>query len=301
MSGLPTLGGSSTRPRLIVNADDFGLTPGVNRAIAELHEAGAVTSATLMARGGAFDDAVRLARSHPGLGVGCHIVFTDGVPVSPPETVRTLLGADGLGFRPSLGGFLLATASGSVRREELKREAVAQIRILQSAGIRVTHLDTHKHTHLLPWIAGPVLEAAEETGVPAVRNPFEQGWSLRVSQPPLLRLLSFGALGAFQRSFLRQPALRRGTVRTTGGTLGVSATGHLNRGTLGRLLEALPAGTWELVCHPGYNEGDLDGIPTRLRASREIEREALHALLSSSNHSKLPHRGGPELIHYSRL
>src|ERR1700729_307855 len=71
--------------RLILNADDFGLTAGINRAIGELHAAGALTSATLMANGPAFDDAVRVASAHPTLGVGCHVVLTDGAPVSPPE------------------------------------------------------------------------------------------------------------------------------------------------------------------------------------------------------------------------
>ena len=79
-------------PRLIINADDFGLTPGINRAIIELHRAGVLTSATLMATGPAFDDAAALARSNPSLGVGCHIVLTDGSPASPPETIPSLLG-----------------------------------------------------------------------------------------------------------------------------------------------------------------------------------------------------------------
>src|SRR6202142_1037144 len=94
--------------RLILNADDFGLTRGINRAIAELHEAAALTSATLMANGPAFDAAVTIAHAHPNLGVGCHIVLTDGVPLSPPHTIPTLLGRDNRSFRPSLLSFLLA-------------------------------------------------------------------------------------------------------------------------------------------------------------------------------------------------
>ena len=82
-------------PRLIINADDFGLTRGVNRAIAELHQAKALTSATLMATGAAFEDAVAIAHANPTLGVGCHIVLTDGTPVSPPKSIPTLIGSDG--------------------------------------------------------------------------------------------------------------------------------------------------------------------------------------------------------------
>ena len=316
--------------RLILNADDFGLTPGVNRAIGELQAIGALTSATLMARGAAFADAVAIARANPGLGVGCHIVFTDGAPVSPPETVPTLLGPDRRNLRPSLPAFLLAAVTGRIRPDELRREAVAQIRTLQEAGLHVTHVDTHKHTHTLPQIASPLLEAALETGVRAIRNPFEAPWSLRLGHPPLLRLLSVAGSRLLQPNFLRQPAIRSGAVRSTDGTLGISATGRLDEPTLRRILAALPdSGTWELVCHPGYNDRDLDAVTTRLRQTRETERKALLAVLSTQNaqiqNSKLnntgptpqtsspqsstpnntrhniPHRPPPELIHYGRL
>src|SRR5207253_7684606 len=112
--------------RLIINADDFGLTQGINRAVAELHDAGALTSATLMASGPAFEDAVEVARSRPNLGVGCHIVLTDGVPVSPPESIPTLLGPDRRSFRPSLCEFVQAVLLGRVREADLAREMLAQ-------------------------------------------------------------------------------------------------------------------------------------------------------------------------------
>src|ERR1700744_6112728 len=94
-------------PRLIINADDFGLTRGVNRAIAELHDAGVITSATLMANGAAFDDAVATARARPTLAIGCHIVLVDGTPVSDPATIPTLLGPDRRTFHNSLAKFAL--------------------------------------------------------------------------------------------------------------------------------------------------------------------------------------------------
>ncbi len=292
-------------PHLIINADDFGLTPGVNRAVAELYIAGALPSATLMARGAAFDDAVRLAHAHPGLGVGCHVVFTDGVPVSPPETIPTLLGPDRRSFRPALKAFLLAAVAGRVRRDELKREAVAQIRTLQNAGLSVTHVDTHKHTHMLPQVAGPLLEAVVATGVTAIRNPFEAICSLRLGHTRLLRLLSVMGARLLRRSFLAQPAIRSGAVRTTAGTVGISATGRLDEPSLRHILAALPdTGTWELVCHPGYNDSDLDRITTRLRSTREIERKALLAaipILSQNEGRTLAHPRSPELIHYGSL
>src|SRR5271168_2982915 len=106
-------------PRLIINADDFGLTPGVNRAIAELHQARVLTSATLMATGPAFDDAVAIARANPTLGVGCHIVLTDGVPASDPKSIPTLLGPDGKTFRPSIIYFIQALLRGKISQDDI--------------------------------------------------------------------------------------------------------------------------------------------------------------------------------------
>ena len=310
--------------RLIVNADDFGLTPGVNRAIAELHAAGALTSATLMATGPAFDDAVQLAARHPWLGVGCHVVLIDGRPVSPPHLVPTLLGDDGLNFRASLKDFILALSRGRVSAAELEREITAQIQFLQQAGIHVTHLDTHKHTHVAPEVAAPLLRVAEATGIRAVRNPFEEPWSLRLGQTRTLRLLAVAGTRLFRRRFLNLPQIRSGRVVTTLGTIGISATGRLNQATLKAILDALPDGTWELVCHPGYHDSDLDRITTRLRETREVERLALLNTLAphhsstrnsqpnqaSTTHQQTlpsaldhisPHRPVPELIHYGRL
>src|ERR1700689_1271933 len=136
--------------RLIINADDFGLTRGINRAIAELHDAGALTSATLMADGPAFDDAVALAKVRPALSIGCHIVLVDGIPTAAPESIPSLIGADGKSFRSSLAEFVLAAPAGRIHEDEVEREALAQVQKLQRAGIGVTHIDTHKHTHLFP-------------------------------------------------------------------------------------------------------------------------------------------------------
>ncbi len=313
-------------PRLIVNADDFGLTRGINQAVSELHAAGVLPSATLMARGAAFEHAVATAKAHPALGVGCHVVLTDGMPVSPRETIPTLLGPDGQSFRPSLNSFLLAVVRGQVKHEELEREIVAQIYKLQAAGVHVTHLDTHKHTHVLPPVARALLNAAERTGVPAVRNPFEEPWSFGLRQTRSLRMLSVAGTHLFRSSFLHLPQLRSGAVHTTSGTVGISATGRLNAPTLNQILEHLPDGTWELCCHPGYNDRDLDEVTTRLRETRDVERKALLSCLSahsanphsSKTHSSQPHSSSlsskpqpsthnsshhpaVELIHYGRL
>jgi predicted glycoside hydrolase/deacetylase ChbG (UPF0249 family) len=282
--------------RLILNADDFGLTPGINRAISELHAAGALTSATLMASGPAFDDAVAVARAYPTLGVGCHIVLTDGAPVSSPELIPSLIGADRKSFRPSLSDFLRALFLGRIREEDVAREAMAQIGKLQKAGIAVTHLDTHKHTHLFPAIARPLLRVAEEASVRAIRNPFEPGWSLALNHGSVPRRLAVKLIGSLRSRFEAHPQIRSGAVRTTDGTIAISATGQLDATTLAEVLRACPStGTYELCCHPGYNDADLDRVTTRLRAHRDTERNALLVevpkLLGDPNAARLIHYG----------
>ena len=284
--------------RLIINADDFGLTPGVNRAIAELYQAGALTSATLMATGAAFDDAVSIAHANPTLGVGCHIVLTDGVPVSAPETIPTLIGPDGKTFRPSLIDFIQALLRGNIREEDITREALAQIQKLQSAGIDVTHVDTHKHTHLFPAVTRPLLQIAERCSIGGIRYPFEQSWSLALGHGNRVRRLQVKLLRPLKTAFERQPQIRNHRVLSTDGTIGISATGDLYGETLREILNALPAeGTFELVCHPGYNDRDLDHITTRLRAHRDIERNAL--LTELPRLALQPN--APQLINYGNL
>jgi predicted glycoside hydrolase/deacetylase ChbG (UPF0249 family) len=266
-------------PRLIVNVDDFGLTPGINRAVAELHAAGAITSATLMANGSAVDNAVAIARGHPSLGVGCHIVLIDGVPLAPREQIPGLLGPDGKTLRPSLADFVQACLRGTIKPAEIELEAGLQIHKLQQAGIRITHLDTHKHTHILPVVTERLLALAESHGVSAIRNPFEPSFASTLSHGSASRRLSVQLLSLLQPAFERR-LTRRNRIRSTAGTLGISATGNLNAASLQALIATLAQqpgdATYELCCHPGYNDPDLDRVATRLRHHRDLEREALH-------------------------
>ena len=263
--------------RLIVNADDFGLTSGVNRAIVELHQAGVLTSTTLMATASATDEAIGLARANPGLGVGCHVVLVDGEPVLPAEQVPSLIEKDTGRFPPKLTTFLRRLFTGRIRTAEIEAEAAAQMARLRDRGIRLTHIDTHKHTHMFPPVLRPVLRAARAAGIGTVRNPFEPEWAIRATpRAGLVRSAEVAALQRFGPYFRR--VLREEGFVSTDGTIAVAATGVVNADTVRALLAKLPQGTWELVTHPGYNDADLDKVRTRLRASREIEREALGAI-----------------------
>ena len=257
-----------------MNADDFGLTPGVNRAILELHQARVLTSATLMAKASATDEAISAARATPSLGVGCHVVLVDGEPVLQAREIPSLIDEKTGRFPNSLSVFLTRLFTGRVRTAEIEAEAAAQIARLVSAGVTLTHVDTHKHTHMFPPVLRPVLRAARAAGIRAVRNPFEPEWAVRATpRASLLRVAEVFALRRLGPYFRRLIATENFV--TTDGTIAVAGTGILDDGMLRALLSELPEGTWELVTHPGYNDADLAKIRTRLRNSRDVEREAL--------------------------
>ena len=268
--------------RLILNADDFGLTAGVNRAIIELHRAGRLTSATLMARAAATEEAIALACATPSLGVGCHVVLVDGEPQLATRELPTLADLRTGRFHSTLGAFLARLLTGRIRTGEIEAEAAAQIALLQSTGLHLTHIDTHKHTHMFPAVLRPVLRAARAAGIRAVRNPFEPQWSLRATPgAPWLRRAEVSLLRQLEPAFRRIVAEEG--FATTNGAIGVLATGTLDAATVTSLLQNLPPDTlgtetWELVTHPGYNDRDLAQARTRLLASRETEREALGAV-----------------------
>jgi hopanoid biosynthesis associated protein HpnK len=269
--------------RLIVNADDFGLTAGVNRAILEAHTDGVVSSATLMANGSAFENAVALAVPARKLSVGCHVVLVDGMPVAEPASVATLLAGNhapstASRFYSKISGFAARAILRRFDRDQLVSEIVAQIRKIQAAGIQVTHLDTHKHTHIFPTILSSLVRAARTCGIPAIRNPVVPVAALRARQmatrPGLWkRYGQVRVLHSFAPLFRQK--MNRAGLATPDGVIGVVETGSFDRSLLRRMLSNLPSGTYELVTHPGYNDADLGEIATRLRASREVERRLL--------------------------
>lgn len=266
--------------RLIVNADDFGFTAGVNRAIVEAHKHGIVTSATLMANGRAFENAVVLAKTVPSLSVGCHVVLIDGEPVLHAERLPSITStsSSGVGFRNSLKSFAVRALAGRMDAGEIESEASAQIRKLQAAGLNVSHVDTHKHTHLFPQVLRPLLRAARACGVRALRNPFGPSKPLRSSEllrrPGLwTRYAEVKILHTLAARF--RDAAHRSDLITPDGTVGIVVTGQLDEQLFRAIAAVIPEGTWEFVCHPGYNDDDLKRADTRLRESRETELRVL--------------------------
>lgn len=292
--------------RLIINADDLGLTRGVNRAIFEAAEHGVATSATLMANASAFGDAVeRLRTFQPYLdrefSVGCHVVLIDGQPVSPADQVRSLLGSTEpvSAFRQKLWKFAMAAPFGQISVEDVKRETSAQIKKLQSAGIEVSHVDCHKHTHMFPAVLEGVCQAATACGVTAIRNPFEPEFARtrRVKAASRVRASETKLLHALYAKRFHQTVARHG-LATTEGSTGVTLTGTLEASSFTETIRALPEdGAYEFVCHPGYNDDDLRQANTRLLQSRDVE---LTILLDPQNRA-LMHSSGVKLMSYWEL
>jgi chitin disaccharide deacetylase len=250
-----------------------------------------------MANARAFEETVALAKTTPGLKTGCHVVLIDGAPIA--ENLPTLTNGTPR-FRSSLKQFAVAAIRGQIAGDEIQREAEAQIRRIQAAGLTVTHVDSHKHTHMFPHVLRPVMRAARACGIRAVRNPFEplRSWPRgMVLGTPALWLRSAGVMTfqMFASEFRR--ALKEEGMVSCDGTVGIAATGKLDQKMLLRILQALPEGTWELVCHPGYADDDLHAAETRLTQSREIE---LAALTSVETKDALT-RQKIELISYAEL
>ena len=289
--------------RLIINADDFGMTPGVNRAIVEAHRAGTVTSATMMADEVAVEDAITKAKQSPSLATGCHVVLVDGKPLSLPQNVRSLIGSQNgtsAQFRPGVAHLALAAISGKIRESEVQAEAAEQIAHLQSRGLALSHVDCHMHSHILPPVLRAVLKAAQQHGIEAIRNPFEPGWAVRAThKSSSLRSWNRSAQVTVLRGLKSQffAAVKKNEMKTTNGTIGIAVTGLLDRRLLNSLVDAMPEGTWELVTHPGYNDRDLIQANTELKQSRAVEFE----LLTSAATAELFRKGEIELISYREL
>ncbi len=284
--------------RLVVNADDLGFTSGVNQAIVRAHTDGVVTSATLMANGPAFCEVKELSKQFPKLSIGCHVVLIDGDPVLPAAQIPSLTQSGR--FRDDLKTFATRAVTGQLDATEIVAEAMAQIRRAQAAGLCVSHFDTHKHTHIFPKVLRPLLLAVAECGVRAVRNPFGPWLPLRSSE--LLkrsnlwtRWAQMRVLGTFAGDF--KTAVHRQGLVTPDGTLGIEVTGTLDETLFTAIATSVPEGTWELVCHPGYNDSDLQSAKTRLRESRELELR----VLTSPTIREMLARQRVELISYRDL
>lgn len=252
----------STAKQLVVNADDFGFTRDVNQGIIEAHQRGILTATTLMANGNAFEDAVRLARDNPALDVGAHLVLIGGRGLAAP-------------YEPLPSSVTRLIAAIALKQVRIYDELSAQVRHILDAGIRITHLDTHKHTHLAPPVLDAVARIAEEFCIPWVRRPFDLPITAARAMATRRKRAVSGGLTLVRAGF--RSVLTRRHCKTTDHFAGFQITGRFRTRELVALIEALPEGSTELMCHPGRCSAELAAARTRLKQSREEELTALTA------------------------
>ena len=288
--------------RLIVNADDFGLTAKINQAITAAHKDGLISSATLMANGEAFAGAVDLSRQAPQLGIGVHLNLTEGRPVAPPSRISSLLNGQGF-FARKPAGLWRAITLGRVSVVHIETELCAQIEKVRGAGISPTHLDSHRHVHAVPVLGRMTLRLARQYGIPAIRSVAE-GWSAvgylmgrfpGAKATVLRQRLNSIALAALSHGWRSQ--VGREGMACVEHFYGITPTGFLDDAVLREILRHLPDGTSELMCHPGFVDQALRQTPTRLLEQREIEFQAL----SQPGIKLLANDLGIELINYEDL
>jgi hopanoid biosynthesis associated protein HpnK len=283
--------------RLIVNADDFGLTRLVSQGILDAHYCGIVTSTSLMANGEAFEEAIAMAKRAPRLSVGAHLVLTQGIPVSPAGGVPTLVDEHGRLYLTARQ-LLSRVITHRIRLREIEFELRAQIAKALRAGITLTHLDGHKHLHVLPGISEIVIRLAQEFGIPSVRWPMEELplACLRDPQAGVFRQCLAGRAVSWFARRLRLKLIQAG-LNYPKHFYGLSQTGLLNVERLEEIMRGLPEGTSELMCHPGYADPLLVKTGTRLLAQREIESRAL----MSPRTRELVISEGIQLVSYSEF
>jgi predicted glycoside hydrolase/deacetylase ChbG (UPF0249 family) len=235
--------------RFIVSADDFGLSARVNAGIVDAHRNGIVTSTTIMAVGAAFEDAARLAGENPDLDIGVHLTLVGERALLPPGKIPSL--ADEAGRLPvDVFAFARDYVRGRIRLTDIRAELNAQLERVRSAGLRVTHIDSHQHVHMLGGILETTAELCVAHRVPYLRRAAEHlGRQLLCGRPLPQRLLQLAAV--------RTVALRSwpDSVRCTDRFYGFYSGGRLTEAHLAAVIRSMrPGVVAELMCHPGLHD-----------------------------------------------
>jgi hopanoid biosynthesis associated protein HpnK len=279
--------------RIIINADDFGLCEGVNKAVAEAHSDGILTSATIMANMPAAGEAVEIAKQIPTLGVGVHLNLTEGLPVSKDDGIRCLLNGDGR-FASSPIKLSLLSLAGHKVREAVRTELAAQIQWIIDRGLKPTHLDSHKHIHSSPALFSIICQLARRFGIPAIRWSFEPKELSRIPWP--LTGEDGRARARNVRIMARINRLQNSDFLRNDAVLGIAHTGKIDVNFFKAVALYNSAATAEVMTHPGYEDG-LDPDKTRLLHQRKIELDAL----CSEKARQYFEDAGIKLVHYGQL
>ena len=276
--------------RLIVHADDLGLSERVNEGIIQAHRHGILTSTSLIANGPAFEQAVQICRAVPTLDVGIHLTLVEEPPLLSVAAVPSLVGAAGK-LHPHARVFTKKYFRGQIQLREVRDELEAQIKMVMSHGISISHLDSHQHVHMLPDVLRITVELAKAYGIPAIRLPYEkvQLYMLEGTRA-VSRICQLLVLNTFCRLGRQAIPLRTDYFH------GLFFGGHLHNHNLQQLLRYLPStGTGELMCHPGVDDLDTHYGHWGYHWSDEL------AALIDPEVAELLRQKGVQLISYRQL
>jgi chitin disaccharide deacetylase len=290
------------KKKLIVTADDLGLTRRINEAIEKAHREGIVTAASLMVNGCAFEAAAGMLKDNPELDAGLHLNLTEGKPASAYEQIPSLAGPLGFLYHHPLE-LMSALARRQVHLSNLETETRAQIEMALAAGVRISHIDGHKHVHVLPQIFHLMCKIAPDYGIKAVRSTLEK-------TPGLCSLLTrnLGSSRQIVKQYVFGKALSAGfslaisvngrkVLNTPRRFYGITQTGFLDIRAFADIIHGLEDGVSEMMCHPGYVDDDLQRTPTRLHFQRERELE----LLTGREVREVLKQNGVVLVSYRHL
>lgn len=239
--------------KLVVNADDFGLAPGINQAVSDAFRNGILRSASLAANGQAFEDALEVARANPGLGVGVHLVLVGESALAPADQVQGMCTAEG-SLPRTFHQFALGLLAGRFGLPQVMAEARAQLARIAGAGIKLTHLDTHQHLHCLPQLLPSLLNLAKEFGIPVVRTPRER--CMAPTRAGFGRRFLVSGVEALASKI--PAAARAAGLRTPDGFWGFRCSGALDTTALESIIRSLTPGVHELMVHPAMASPELN-------------------------------------------
>jgi len=258
--------------RLIVNADDFGLSHSVNEAVIRAHRDGILTSASLMVNEAGFDEAVKLAKENPQLGVGLHLTLLCGKSALPPQKIPGLVNSRGE-FSESPVGVGLKYFFKRSLREQLRAEIHAQFKTFHSTGLPLDHVNGHLHLHLHPVIFKILMEDSEKLGIRRLRLTRDcLARSRKMSRGHLFYKIShatiFAALSGRARKTLAQKKIRHAQI-----TFGLLQNHRVDEDYILKLLPELPPGDSELYSHPSLDKfkHEFDALVSP-RVKDEIEK-----------------------------
>jgi hopanoid biosynthesis associated protein HpnK len=245
--------------QLIINADDFGLHKTINTGIIEGFQSGCITSTSIMPGGKAFEHAVSLACDNPGLGIGVHLTLVTECPISDLSQVKTLVDSNGY-FPAQYPQFLWRYLLGQVCMKEIRLELEAQVQKVAATGIRITHLDSHQHMHIVPGILPIVVDIAKQFDIKAIRIP-DEPYLFRGEFPfSLFRTIARSGL-TFLARMARYHVKKQG-LAVADYFFGMLAGGNMREQFLQNIITSLPDGISEVMMHPASNDKTLKDLYT---------------------------------------